>query len=194
MRNKISWGSLILASKSPRRCDLLKSLGIPFKKISIDINETTLKHKTPTENARCLAIKKAKKAMLMFPEDLILAADTLLSFRQNVIGKPIDYRDAIRILTMLSGEEHDVITAIALFHKLNKLKEIGHVATRVSMKKLSKTEIVDYVKTGESLDKAGAYAIQGKGSFLIKSYKGCYNNVVGLPTTLLKKKLEILGF
>ena len=194
MKNKTSWGSLILASKSPQRCDLLKSLGMPFKKISIDINETTLKHKTPAENARYLAVKKAKKAMLMFPEDLILAADTLVSFRQNVIGKPIDSKDAIRILTMLSGEEHDVITAIALFHNINKLKEIGHVATRVSMKKLSRTEIVDYVKTGEPLDKAGAYAIQGEGSFLIRSYRGCYNNVVGLPTTFLKKKLEILGF
>jgi len=95
---------------------------MPFKKISIDINENILKHKTPAENARRLAVKKAKKAMLMFPEDLILAADTLVSFRQNVIGKPIDSKDAIRILTMLSGEEHDVITAIALFHNRNKLK------------------------------------------------------------------------
>ena len=193
-KTKKSWGRLVLASKSPRRFDLLKSLGVPFETTEISVKEYFLRNKTPVENALRLAAIKAKAAMIKFPNDLILSADTIVSIDQKIFGKPRHPKEAIAMLSILSGREHEVITAIALFHKKNGLKENLHVVTKVTMKKLTKEKITAYVNKGEPLDKAGAYAIQGEGGAFVKSYNGCYNNIVGLPTSTLKKKLDVIGF
>ncbi len=193
-KTKKSWGKLILASSSPRRFDLLKSLEIPFKTTSISVEENFLKNETPVENACRLAAKKAEAAMEKFPDDLILSADTIVAVGQQILGKPLNPEEAIRMLTVLSGREHEVITAIALFHKRNKLKNISHVVTKVKMKSFGQDEILEYVNKGESLDKAGAYAMQGEGSLLVESYTGCYDNIVGLPVSALNKKLALIGF
>lgn len=131
--------------------------------------------------------------MVKFPDDLILAADTIVTLDQKIFGKPHNYAEAIKILKILSGREHEVITAIALFHNKIYFKDIWHVITKVTMRKLDKKEIINYVNKGEPFGKAGAYAIQGQGGAFIKSYSGCYNNVVGLPTSTLKKKLATMG-
>ncbi len=150
--------------------------------------------KTPVENVRHLASKKAEAAMVKFQDDLVLGADTIVTLDQNIFGKPRNSDDATKTLNFLSGRKHEVITAVALFHYKNNFKDVWHVITKVTMRKLSKKDIIEYVNTGETFGKAGAYAIQGKGGTLIKSYSGCYNNIVGLPTSILKKKLETIGF
>jgi len=181
---------LILASASPRRQELLRNAGIPFIVQPADINETPLANESPQNCAERLAREKASVVFQGRPQDYVLGADTIVVIDDNILGKPRDAADAGRMLRLLSGRTHKVVTGVCLVTPSTRSCEStpeGREAitvsetTLVSMCKISDEEIRDYVATGEPMDKAGAYAIQGIASRWISRIEGDYCNVVGLP-------------
>ena len=175
---------LILASKSPRRRELIQTLGRPFTVKSAAADETLPASLSPDEAVTLLATRKAEAGALgESPDDFVIGADTLVFYRGAPLGKPRDEADAVRMLTMLSDTEHLVLTGVAVVHGGKTLAAAD--TTVVRFKKLSRETIRRYVKTGEPMDKAGAYGIQGKGGRLVESYRGNFDNVIGLPCTLL---------
>ena len=179
---------LILASKSPRRRELITALGRPFTVTSTDTDET-LPDLPPAEAVRVLACRKAEAgAAAASPEDYVVGADTLVFYKNEALGKPTDDEDAVRMLSLLSGTTHQVITGVAVTHK--GVTESAAAITDVTFRKLTEKEIRRYVKTGEPRDKAGAYGIQGKGGKLVDHYDGALDNVIGLPVSLLASLLE----
>lgn len=179
---------LILASSSPRRADLLRAAGIPFQMFPVDVDETVLRLEPPGEHVRRLAREKADAAFALNPSAVVLGADTIVSVGGEIMGKPRDAGDAIRMLRLLSGREHEVLTGVALVAKRGIVVEVAR--TRVWFNPLNETEIADYVATGEPLDKAGGYGIQGLGSKFIDRIQGSYSNVVGLPMALVYRLLK----
>jgi nucleoside triphosphate pyrophosphatase len=176
--------ALVLASASPRRQDLLSLLDLPFEILSADVDEGLHDALPPAERARRLAEDKAVAVSRLRPDALILGADTLVVLATEVMGKPRDADDARRMLRLLSGRTHQVITGLALVAEGQILCGEA-VTTDVRFRKLGEAEISSYVATGEPMDKAGAYAIQGRGAILIEGIAGDYANVVGLPLTRL---------
>lgn len=170
--------TLVLASGSPRRRDLLQGLGIAFERLSADIDETPHSGELASPYVARLALEKAQAVAKQRPDALILAADTTVVLDQKVLGKPADAQEACQMLASLSGRSHEVLTAIALWPFR---KEALVVSSKVHIRNLSTSEIEWYVGTGEPLDKAGSYALQGKGSFLVQSVEGSPTNVIGLP-------------
>ena len=179
---------LILASSSPRRAELLKAAGIPFQVVRVDVDESILKLEPPGEHVRRLAREKASAAFATHPDAVVLGADTIVLVGGEILGKPRDAKDAIRMLRQLSGREHEVLTGVAILAKRGIAVEVAR--TRVWVNPLQDAEIHDYVATGEPLDKAGAYAIQGLGSKFIDRIQGSYSNVVGLPVALVYRLLK----
>ena len=177
---------LILASGSPRRAELIKEITNDFEVIPSGAEEITQPDRSPEENALYLAKLKAEDVARKYPGRWVLGADTIVVLRDQLIGKPVDEADAQRILRRLSGQEHQVITAMAL---VNGQCFQEAVVSTVQIKSLTDQEILDYIATGEPMDKAGAYAIQGTGSFLVESYSGSYSNIVGLPIESLRNLL-----
>ncbi|MGY8762290.1 MAG: Maf family protein, partial [Nitrospinaceae bacterium] len=168
---------VILASQSPRRVELLKTIIKNFQVIPSNIDETCKSNLSPEENAVFLSRKKAAWVSKDHPHSLVIGADTLVVLENKIIGKPVDTEDACQILHRLSGREHKVITGVAIIHS----KTISSFSiSRVRIKHLTQSEIISYVDSGEPMGKAGAYAIQGQGSFLVESYEGSYSNIVGL--------------
>ena len=182
---------VILASQSPRRIELLKTVIENFKVIPSNIDEGCNSGLSPDENAMLLSRKKASWVAKHHPHHLVIGADTLIALGNKIIGKPADAKNACQILGKLSGQEHKVITGVTVVH--SKTFSAASIS-RVRIKVLTQNEINSYVKSGEPMDKAGAYAIQGKGSFLVESYDGSYSNIVGLPIDLLKDLLQKLDF
>lgn len=179
---------LILASKSPRRRELITALGRPFTVTSTETDET-LPPLPPTEAVRVLACRKAEAgATQATEEDYVVGADTLVFYKGDALGKPTDDEDAVRMLSLLSGKTHQVITGVAVTHK--GITESAAAVTNVTFRVLTEKEIRRYVKTGEPRDKAGAYGIQGKGGRLVDHYDGALDNVIGLPVSLLASLLE----
>ncbi len=179
---------LILASKSPRRRELIQQLGREFIATSTETDET-LPDLPPTEAVRVLATRKAEAgAKNADPADVVVGADTLVFYKGEALGKPTDAEDAVRMLTLLSGTTHQVITAVAV--SLGGVILSAAEVTDVTFRPLTEKEIRRYVKTGEPMDKAGAYGIQGKGGKLVASYKGNMDNVIGLPVALLASLIE----
>lgn len=172
---------LILASTSARRKALLQQVGIPFKAVGSMIDETTSKRMPPSELALQTAIRKAETVLRGFKNRWILGADTIVVINTNVFGKPNDPQECHNMLARLSGRSHRVITGLCITDPHGKQRHAEAVMTSVKMKKLSDTEIEAYIKTGEPFGKAGGYAIQGIGSFMIERIDGSYTNVVGLP-------------
>jgi septum formation protein len=170
---------LILASRSPRRAELLTAAGIPFTVSTVDIDETPQSGEAPLDYVRRMAREKAAAVS----GDLVLAADTIVVVDGEILGKPNDRADAIRMLRQLSGREHEVITAVCL------RGFVHHEITRVRFTPMSEAEITGYVDSGEPLDKAGAYGIQGIASRYVESIEGSYSNVVGLPVALVWRLL-----
>ena len=172
---------LILASRSQRRQELLAQVGIVYRVVEADIEEN-LPEDLPTPEAVVrLAREKVAWVEARHPDNWILAADTVVALGDVIFQKPRDELDAIAMLQRLSGCSHEVFTGYCLRHRaLNRTRE-GVARTVVTMKQLSPREIENYVKTGEPLDKAGAYAIQGIGAMFIEKIYGSYTNVVGLP-------------
>lgn len=180
--------SLILASASPRRRDILQQLGVPFRVVVSDVDETPEPTWTSLQVATLLAAKKADDvaARLAGPNDLVLGADTIVLIDERVLGKPADDADARAMLTALSGRTHEVITAVSLRSPAGYRADF-HEVTRVTFRALDVDTIERYVASGEGRDKAGSYAAQGLGAGIVARFDGCYSNVVGLsaPRTLV---------
>ncbi|SHF47213.1 septum formation protein [Desulfacinum infernum DSM 9756] len=172
--------ALILASASPRRRELLAGLGLRFQIVPSRVEEPPIGDH-PDEGVRALAASKAREISTRFPEAWVLAADTIVVLGGKVFGKPADEKDAEEMLRQLSGRTHEVLTAVSLAHRGRGFFQTQAVRTQVSFRDLKDGEIRAYVKTGEPMDKAGAYGIQGVGAFLVQRVHGSYTNVVGLP-------------
>lgn len=183
---------IILASSSPRRQQLLEQIGLDFKIVVSQIEEDNTKDMPPHELAMAHAYDKAVDVSRQVPGSaVIIGADTIVVLDGKVFGKPTDRQDAIRMLTALSGREHTVISGVAVVKQSQIFT--GFNTTSVKIRKLSPIQIEHYINTGEPMDKAGAYAIQGKGTLLVESINGCYNNVVGLPLVTLSELLALAG-
>ncbi|OGH04538.1 MAG: hypothetical protein A2W22_04705 [Candidatus Levybacteria bacterium RBG_16_35_11] len=182
---------IVLASKSPRRKELLKQIGLNFTVDISEIDERRFSHSSPLNLVKNLAKAKARIISKKHKDAIIIAADTLVVLNKEIIGKPKSKRDAMQMLKKLNGKTHLVITGFTILDSKKEITEI--VKTKVKFKKMTKKEIDDYVKTGEPLDKAGGYGIQGKGAIFIEGIKGDFFNVVGLPIYALSKALERSG-
>ena len=182
---------IILASGSPRRRELLKDLGIEFEIFKPDVDESRLKDEKPEDLCLRLSRLKAKSGAEKFPDSIIIAADTIVVIDEKILGKPKGREDAFRMLKILQGREHEVITGVSVAQNGKIISHAEH--TIVKFTELNDSEIREYVSFGESDDKAGAYAIQGRGAALIERIDGDYFNVVGLPLCSLSKMLKSLG-
>ncbi len=186
---------LILASESPRRKALLKDLGLRLKIVPAEVREIPRHREDPVSFSLRMAEEKAHIVSCLYPGQWVLGADTVVVLGEKMLGKPKDSQEAKRFLQLLSGEIHRVITGFCLKNRVLNRTLIKSISTRVHFKSLSSEEIDWYVQTGEPLDKAGAYAIQGKGAFCVKKISGSYTNVVGLPVTEVLAVLEkVAGF
>ncbi len=177
---------IILASGSPRRKELLKSLGIEFEIIKPNADEKILNDESPENLCKRLAELKANS--INISNKIILAADTIVVIENEILGKPKNRDDAFRMLNLLQGREHKVLTGIAL-RENNKLISDVEISC-VKFRELNQAQIKAYISSGECDDKAGAYAVQGLGSLLIEYIKGDYYNVVGLPLCKFGKMLN----
>ena len=185
--------SIILASNSPRRRELLAQIGIrDFQILSPDVDETVEPGLSPARMVETLSLRKAQAAAgRAGADDLILAADTVVALDGRVLGKPRDQEDAFAMLSALSGREHRVYTGVTVLRGGQAATE--HEETAVAFRALSPEEIRDYIATGEPMDKAGAYGIQGVGALLVQGIRGDYCNVVGLPLFRLGRMLSGFG-
>lgn len=176
---------LLLASGSPRRRELLTQIGVPFKTLSADIDETPLKDETPAAYVERLARGKADAGLLQlandaaYPTACVLGADTAVVLDGRILGKPMDQADALAMLAALSNREHDVLTAVAVVDEQHC--ETRVVSSRVRFRAISADEAQAYWASGEPCDKAGSYGIQGLGAVFVESLTGSYSAVVGLP-------------
>ncbi len=184
---------LILASRSPRRSELLRSLGLEFEVSPSHVEENTDPRESPEQNALNIARDKAREVARQNPGCYVLGADTMVVLDKEIIGQPADGEDAFRILAQLAGKQHRVITGVVLISPEEKEYQTAAVST-VTIKAISSDAIRSYIATGEPLDKAGAYAIQGEGSCLVESWEGSYSNIVGLPLEALTDLLKQAGF
>lgn len=192
---------LILASESPRRRELLTAAGYEFTVSTVKVSEIFDENLNPEDVASHLATLKAEACLrhhkhLNSRGFLILGADTIVALDRRVLGKPKNSDDARRILRLLSGQEHRVITGISLIAPQSAGTKVwaGWDTTLVRFRQLSDSEIWDYVESGEPMDKAGAYAIQGNGGKFVSSYSGSWSNVVGLPMERLDEALKENGW
>jgi len=186
---------LILASASPRRRELLQQIGVEFHVHAVDMDESMLPGETVMQHVKRLAIEKARlgyEAVSQQESDLaVLAADTVVEIDGEVLGKPVDIRQAAVFLARLSARKHKVHTAVALVTGNNELSEIS--SSEVEFTKLSEQTITAYVETGEPLDKAGAYAIQGIAGQFVVNLNGSYSGVMGLPLYETAKLFSACG-
>jgi septum formation protein len=184
---------VILASTSPRRKELLRQIGVEFTSDPADVDERVLPGETPEEYAVRVALEKARVAARKAGSGIVIAADTIVVLGDTILGKPADPADAERMLAMLSGRAHRVLTGLVIMDSATGRTIKRLEDTRVWFRDLSPEEIRSYVATGEPLDKAGAYGIQEKGALLIRKIEGCYFNVVGLPLSALGEILAAFG-
>jgi septum formation protein len=182
----------ILASASPRRQELLRLLLPEFGAVPSEVDESIKTAETPLALVQRLATEKAKAVQPLYPEAAILSADTIVVCNGEMLGKPLSPQNARRMLGKLSGHTHQVLTGVCLLH--GELQHVEVCSTHVLFSVLSENEIEWYVKSGEPLDKAGAYAIQGTGARFIERIDGCYFNVMGLPVSLVYRLLKKLGY
>jgi septum formation protein len=186
---------LILASASPRRQELLRNAGINFLVQPAEVPEEILPGELPEACVQRLARSKARAVFDQRParqaEYRVLGADTIVVVGSEILGKPADGPDASRMLRLLSAREHQVITGVCLLTRGDSVKEdVRYETTQVTVSRLTDAEVADYIASGEPMDKAGAYAIQGRASRWIPRIEGCYFNVVGLPISLVYRMLR----
>ncbi len=184
---------VVLASASPRRKELLDLMGIKYETIPAELDECFLPDELPRTGAERIARKKAETVGKELAGGLVLAADTIVVCDDEVLGKPRDEDDAFRILYSLSDKFHEVITAVCLYDVKRAESKVESEVTLVLFRRLSTAEILDYIHSGEAMDKAGAYGIQGSGSKFVKCIDGCFFNVVGLPINRVCKMLACYG-
>jgi septum formation protein len=181
---------LVLASASPRRAEILRAVGWPFEVVAAGVDEAARGGEEVSEYVERLACEKAEAVAGARASGLVLGADTVVSVGGQVLGKPADAEDARRMLRLLSGRWHDVLTGVALVRAETGEVLVAHELTRVRFAPLSDDEIDWYVATNEPADKAGAYAVQGRAALFIEEIEGDYWNVVGLPVRLVYKLAE----
>jgi len=184
---------IILASTSPRRKKLLKQLGLAFTVVSSDIEEKLNPRLKPRGQVELLALQKAEAVAAKFEDAIIIGADTLVAYGDDVIGKPRDAQDAKRMLKKLSGRQHTIVTGFVLIDTQARRTIIKSMETKVWFKKLSPQEISNYIAKEKPLDKAGAYALQDLGATFVEKIEGDYFGAVGLPLFLLARELKKLG-
>jgi len=173
---------IFLASKSPRRRKLLKQLNLKFKSFSVDMDEKIHKNELPNKAVLRLSKEKLDLAKLKVKNGIIITADTIVVLDKTILGKPINKKDAFRILKLLSGKTHIVYTGYSIYNFVNGKTISEYEKTEVTFRELTDDEIKDYIAGGSPMDKAGAYGIQDDfGAVFIKKINGCYYNVVGLP-------------
>lgn len=184
---------LILASASPRRRQLLQQIGLDFRVVASSVSEALPPEMNVKSGVMELAYRKAKAVAINEEQGLVLGADTVVVLGDKVLGKPAGPEEACAILSQLQGKKHQVITGVAVLDIQSGSYLVEAEVTQVWMRKLTPRDIEGYVATGEPLDKAGAYAIQGKGALLVETINGCYFNVVGLPLLRVVRMLEKYG-
>jgi septum formation protein len=182
---------LILASASPRRADLLVAAGFHFDVRPVDVDERPIVDERPRDYVRRLALEKARACVAVGPDEVVLAADTVVVVGDLILGKPADEAEAHRMLTLLAGRDHEVLTGVAL--RLDGREVQAVESTRVWFGPLSAEQVTWYVASGESRGKAGAYAVQGLASRFVERVDGSYPNVVGLPVATVCRLMDELG-
>lgn len=183
--------SLILASASPRRAELLHQIGVDFCVVPADIDETLGEDETAADYVRRLAVEKARAVASKHPDQVVLAADTTVVAEGHILGKPGNVAELQQMLRRLSGGWHEVLTGIALFRAGTLAQTV--TCTRVHFRTINEHEADAYWQTGEPADKAGGYAIQGLGAMFVQRIEGSYSGVVGLPLAETAKFLEQAG-
>ena len=173
--------SLVLASNSPRRREYFQDLGLAFTVYAADIDERVAKEEAPDTFVRRMAREKAMAVRHLFPDSWVVAADTVVCLGSRILGKPMDEEEAVGMLMSLAGQEHVVRTGYCVTCEEEDALVVSSVATSVWFADFSFEVATAYAATGEPLDKAGAYGIQGKGAFLVEKIEGSYSNVVGIP-------------
>ncbi len=183
---------IILASQSPRRRELLKKMDISFSVRNIDISEEIYNEENPQDYVLRMAETKAAEGARTEKNALVIGADTIVCIDNEILGKPKDKEDAAKILNKIQGRKHFVFTGVSL-NLDNGEKVVSFIEkTEVNFAKMSHEEILNYIETGEPMDKAGAYGIQDKGALFVKSINGCFYNVMGLPVRRIYEELNIL--
>ncbi|MEX2461494.1 MAG: Maf family protein [Paenibacillaceae bacterium] len=187
---------LILASSSPRRQELIRTFQLPIRIEVSHVDEDYAPLSAPADIVESLALRKAlavaEKLKAQSLDGIVIGSDTIVVYQNQILNKPIDEADAIRMLSMLQGQTHQVFSGVACIDLKSEKQSIQHRMTEVTMRNLSIEQICRYIASGESSDKAGAYGIQGIGATLVDSIQGCYFNVVGLPLSLLSEMLKEL--
>lgn len=182
---------IYLASKSPRRRYLLKSLGLTFKTFSVELEEEIFDGEHPVSTVKRLASEKMEAAERRVETGIVITADTIVVLNKHVLGKPKDKKDAFRILKLLSGRTHIVFTGYCVKNLKTGKKILGYEKTLVTFNRLEERMIRDYIAGGSPMDKAGAYGIQDDfGAVFVKKIEGCYYNVIGLPVSKVYKSLK----
>lgn len=184
---------LILASQSPQRQDLLRQMRIPFRVAPSQVPEEDPGGFTPGEMAAALAVKKALHIHSICGAFWVLGADTLVAVEDRILGKPRDPAEAKEMLQLLAGKSHEVVTGFCIVDSLGRPVHTERARTVVHFRDLDDGEVEAYIRTGEPFGKAGAYAIQGIGAFMVESIAGSYTNVVGLPVCAVVKALLLTG-
>lgn len=189
---KNNHGSIVLASASPRRTELMALAGIEFSVVPADICEAPLPDEAATDHVLRLSREKADAVAAANDGRFFIGADTIVVLDGVILGKPVDAADARRMLSALSGRNHEVVTGFTVFDKISGIHISRSVCTEVTFKKLEEQEIDAYIATGCPMDKAGAYAIQGGAVHFVRSINGSYTNVIGLPMTELYEVLQTM--
>jgi len=185
-------GSIVLASASPRRTELMELAGLTFNVVPADICEDVLSGEAPVDHVLRLSREKADAVAAATEGRFFIGADTIVVLDGAILGKPVDEADAFRMLAALSGREHEVITGFTVFDKVSCIHISRSVSTEVTFKALDEREINSYIASGCPMDKAGAYAIQGGAVHFVRSISGSYTNVIGLPMTELYEVLQAM--
>jgi septum formation protein len=192
--SEASQRNLVLASRSPRRFDLLKGMKFDFEVIPAkEDTERVVRHDDPHQLPELAARLKCEEVSRQHPQSLVVAADTVVILDGAILNKPRDDEEARRFLSALSGRTHEVVTGVAVQRRSDDVDLSASESTRVTFRDLTADEVASYVATGEGRDKAGSYAAQGLGASLIGSIDGCFYNVVGLPVALLFELLRKVG-
>lgn len=185
---------IILASGSPRRRELLGLAGLSFEVMAATFDEDSVPLTEPSEYTKILSEQKALEIARQYPDHMVIGADTIVVIDEQILGKPSSKSDAMRMMKLLSGRTHRVFTGFCLACLSEQIIFTDSVVTDVTFKSLSDEEIAWYANTDEPYDKAGAYAVQGAGVFMIDSINGSYTNVIGLPVSTVLSRLMEKGF
>ena len=186
--------NVVLASSSPRRRELLAGAGVEFEIVAPHVDETPDMALTPEENARIIAELKARTISAIRRDKLVIAADTMVVLDGDMIGKPVDEADAFKTLSRLSGRKHKVVTGVAMAHAERGVWWSGVETSYTLFRVIPQGDIAAYVKSGEPMDKAGAYAVQGRAGEWIEGFEGSVSNIIGLPMEMVTRALRDLGY